>query len=360
MKRSPTQRPEASLTDTIRRVVTTHDPNGRTVLLCDDRIPLPAFPGGKAKGAVVWTTGTVPVDNIGDVQGEKRAAGLSLKGGSVLRITEFGPGFVSPMHRTLSIDYAVILSGTLELVLDGGAAVRLRPGDAVIQRGTNHAWRNPSADQPCRIMIAMIEAQPVMIAGRLLSQTPTWRLIASVLAGTFRRAFTANLATRKAQPSEATGVCRIVTGHDRSGKAVVLSEQEVGPLACPGLNVTGTALWKTERVPADNTQNNDIDNAATTVQSEMPFGSAFRIIELAPKCMLPSRGSASIDYCIFLSGEAELVLDDGSGVLLSNGDVVVLRGTSQAWRNPSLNTSCKIAVCTIEARNFHRRDPDVP
>jgi uncharacterized cupin superfamily protein len=346
MKGSPTKPPGATVTDTIRRVVTTHDPAGKTVLLSDHRIPLPSFPGGKAKGAVVWTTGTVPADNIGDVQGEKRAASMSLKGGSVLRITEFGPGFVSPMHRTLSIDYAVVLSGELELVLDGEHAVKLWPGDAVVQRGTNHAWRNPSPDRPCRIMIAMIEARPVMIAGKRLNQTPTWRMIASALAGTLQRASCYNVATGKARPPEATGVWRVVTGHDPSGKAVLLSEQEIHSVACPSLNATGTALWNTERVPADN--KND-QNAASVVESAS--GSAFRIMELTPGSMTQTRRDHSIDYCILLSGQAELILDDGNGVLLSAADAAVLRGTRQSWRNPDADTSCKIAVCTIEARN---------
>ncbi|MBV8099865.1 MAG: cupin domain-containing protein [Verrucomicrobia bacterium] len=347
MKRSSTGRPDATVTDTIRRVVTTHDPNGKTILLTDDRIPLPAFAGGKAKGAVLWTTGTVPADNIGDVQGEKRAAGMSLKGGSVLRITEFGPGFVSPMHRTLSIDYAVVLSGMLDLLLDGGEAVKLRPGDAVIQRGTSHAWHNPSADQPCRIMIAMIEAHPITIAGKRLRQTPTWRMIASVLAGTLRRASTYNVAKEKGRPLVATGIWRVLTGHDASGKAVVLSEQEIDSLPCPALNATRAVLWKTERVPADN--KND-ENPARAVGSASPYGSAFSIIELTPASLTKTRVDPSIDYCVVLSGEAELILDDGNGVLLSAGDVAVLRGTRQAWRNPSPNTSCHIAVCTIEAR----------
>jgi quercetin dioxygenase-like cupin family protein len=347
MKPSRTEQPETSVIDTVRRVVTTHDPTGKTVLLSDDRIPLPPFPGGKAKGAVVWTTGTVPADNIGDAQGEKRDAGMSLRGGSVLRITEFGPGFVSPMHRTRSIDYVLVLSGVLELVLDGGEAVKLRPGDAVIQRGTNHAWCNPSPDKPGRIMIAMIEAHPVTIAGKRLRQTPTWRMIASVLAGMFGCTSTDNVANGKARLPETKGVCRVVTAHDASGKAVVLSEQEVDPLACPGLNATGTALWNTERVPADN--GND-ENAASAIGSPMPSGSAFRIIELAPECVTPARRGSTIDYCIVLSGEAELILDDRKGVPLCPGDAAVLRGTRQAWQNPSPDTPCKIAVCTIKAR----------
>jgi quercetin dioxygenase-like cupin family protein len=348
MKRSPTEGPEVRATDTIRRVVTTHDPAGKAVLLSDDHIPLPTFPGGKAKGAVVWTTGTVPADNIGDAQGDRRAAGMSLKGGSVLRVTEFGPGFVSPMHRTLSIDYAVVLSGMLELILDGGEAVTLRPGDAVIQRGTNHAWRNSSQDQPCRIMIAMIETHPVTVAGKRLRRTPTWRMVASMLAGTLRRTSTSYHTRGKSRRSQAKGVWRIVTGHNTLGKAVVVSEQEVASSPWPCVNGTETALWRTERVPADNTQSDK--SAAIAVGFARPSGSAFRIIELAPRCATPAHRGPSIDYCMLLSGQAELVLDAEQGVMLSTGDTAVLRGTRQAWRNPSPDRSCKIAVCTIEAR----------
>lgn len=246
------------MTDTVRRVVTTHDPAGKTVLLSDDRVTLADFPGGKAKGAVLWTTGTVPADTIGDVEGDKRPAGMSVKGGSVLRITEFGPGFVSPMHRTLSIDYAVVLSGALELILDGGERVTLRPGDAAIQRGTNHAWRNPSRDQSCRIMVAMIEAHPIAIAGKRLGQTPAWRMVASVLRSALTRASKAHdaaPATGEARPSNPMEIRRIVTGHDPSGKAVVLSEQVVG-LSRESGGVSSAVLWSTGQVPADDADRN--------------------------------------------------------------------------------------------------------
>ena len=157
----------------IRRVVTAHDDAGAAIILSDRKVAMAPFPGADAKGAVVWTTGSVPADNADDVKGELRDAGASLKGGSVMRITEFGPGFVSPMHRTHSIDYAIVLSGELEMELDSGARVRLGPGDTVVQRGGAHLWRNPSFDTPCRIVVCMIEAHPVMIDGKRLEHTPT-------------------------------------------------------------------------------------------------------------------------------------------------------------------------------------------
>ncbi|HEX4182636.1 MAG TPA: cupin domain-containing protein [Caulobacteraceae bacterium] len=130
---------------------------------------------------MVWTTGSLPADNAADVKGDRRDVGASLKGGSVMRITEFGPGFVSPMHRTLSIDYAMVLSGELEMELDSGALVRLRPGDVVVQRGGAHLWRNPSLDRPCRIVICMIEAHPVTVGAKRLEQTPAWRMAADLI-----------------------------------------------------------------------------------------------------------------------------------------------------------------------------------
>jgi hypothetical protein len=78
-----------------------------------------------------------------------RSAAPLTSGGSVLRVIEFGPGFVSPTHRTESIDYIAMQPGELELELDGGSVIRLRPGAIVVQRGTNHLWRNPSQDTPC-------------------------------------------------------------------------------------------------------------------------------------------------------------------------------------------------------------------
>ncbi len=160
----------------IRRIVTTHDETGSAIILSDETIAMASFPGADMSGAVVWTTGVLPADNVTDVEGDRRDAGASLKGGSVMRVTEFGPGFVSPMHRTLSIDYAMVLSGELDMVLDSSQTVRLRPGDTLVQRGGAHFWRNPSPNTPCRIVICMIEAQPIRIGERRLVPTPTWRM----------------------------------------------------------------------------------------------------------------------------------------------------------------------------------------
>ena len=73
--------------------------------------PMPVALAGVAKFALIWTTQTVPADNNTDEQGAQREAGLTLKGGSVIRVVDFAPGARSPMHRSFSIDYGLVLAG---------------------------------------------------------------------------------------------------------------------------------------------------------------------------------------------------------------------------------------------------------
>jgi len=83
----------------------------------------------------------------------------------VIRTVYMKPGAPSPMHRSHSIDYGIIISGDLELTLDGGETVLLHAGDIVVQRGTNHLWRNPSPTEWTRIVFILIEAKPLVING---------------------------------------------------------------------------------------------------------------------------------------------------------------------------------------------------
>ena len=108
--------------------------------------------------ALVWTTAAVPADNNDEIDGRVRDAGVTINKGSVIRIVDMLPGGQSPMHRTNSIDYGIVLSGQLELELEDGVKTLLGPGDIVVQRGTNHLWRNPSDSEICRIVFILIEA----------------------------------------------------------------------------------------------------------------------------------------------------------------------------------------------------------
>ena len=154
----------------VRRIVTGHDAGGRAIFRSDEAFETTEIPSGDAAFALIWTTATVPADNNDATDGRARDAALTLHGGSVIRVVDMLPGRASPMHRTDSIDYGVVLSGEIELELDDGVKTVAGPGDIVVQRGTMHLWRNVSENTICRIVFVLTEAKPYIHDGRPLPE----------------------------------------------------------------------------------------------------------------------------------------------------------------------------------------------
>jgi mannose-6-phosphate isomerase-like protein (cupin superfamily) len=150
----------------LRRVVTGHDANGRAVVKIDEvsKNLVSSRPGSTA--CVVWTTESFPVDNTGDADEGLRKVGTTLNNGTVFRVVEFGPGVAPRVHRTDSIDYAVVISGEIDMELDD-SVVHLKAGDVLVQRGTIHNWVNRGT-QPCFIAFILIDAKPVEAGGKIL------------------------------------------------------------------------------------------------------------------------------------------------------------------------------------------------
>ncbi len=159
---------DSSLPD-VQRVVTGHDADGRAVFKSEDTTPTTMIPSGDAAFLLIWTTETVPADNNDETDGRLRDAGLTLNQGSVIRVVDMLPGKQSPMHRTNSIDYGIVLSGEIELELEDGAKRTVREGGIIIQRGTNHLWRN-TTDKPTRIAFILIEAPAYVHNGTPLEE----------------------------------------------------------------------------------------------------------------------------------------------------------------------------------------------
>jgi len=76
-----------------------------------------------------------------------RGPPLVVQNGTCCRMVDFSPGFTSVAHQTVSIDYGVVIQGTIELLLDSGEKRLISPGGMIVQRGTMHTWRNPSATE---------------------------------------------------------------------------------------------------------------------------------------------------------------------------------------------------------------------
>jgi len=127
---------------------------------------------------------------------------------------------------------------------------------------------------------------------------------------------------------------RIVTGHDASGKSVVLSDAPT-----PKTLDIGTAafheIWITDETPAaiDASEREPTDRP---VRTPPPVnGVTVRFTEMAPGAEAPMHRTETVDVGVVLEGETWLLLDDGSQTLMRAGDVVVQRGTNHAWANRS-------------------------
>jgi quercetin dioxygenase-like cupin family protein len=133
-----------------RRVVTGHDDNGVSVFTADGPVPVARTAPDGAMFYEIWGTDATPApigsDPVDTGSPDPALDALTVPpapSGTKIRINEFPPGVASPVHRTQSVDYGIVLSGEVVLVLDDAETV-LRAGDVVVQRGTSHRWENRS------------------------------------------------------------------------------------------------------------------------------------------------------------------------------------------------------------------------
>jgi len=147
----------------VRRIITGHDKNGKAVVKIDDAGLHQSSGRPHMARQLIWTTDDLPVDFSGDGEDKgpfqdkgSRDIGTTITGGSVFRVIEYSPGVTPRNHRTDSIDYAVVLSGEIDMEMDD-TVVHLKAGDVLVQRGTVHDWVN-NGTEPCVIAFVLISA----------------------------------------------------------------------------------------------------------------------------------------------------------------------------------------------------------
>jgi mannose-6-phosphate isomerase-like protein (cupin superfamily) len=169
----------------IRRVVVGLDADNKSVVMFDNRMPLQAGPPGLLS-TNLWVTNSYPIGFSFKDDTASIPVGISpLDNGTKFRVVEFAPlsadaeakmepgflmkavGPVAPakgravthplMHRTRSVDYAVVLSGEIDMMLDD-TTVHLKPGDTIVQQATNHAWVNHGTET-CRILFVLMDSR---------------------------------------------------------------------------------------------------------------------------------------------------------------------------------------------------------
>jgi quercetin dioxygenase-like cupin family protein len=141
-----------------RRIVTGQDPQGRSVVLYDGPAPnVKRRPSGLVS-TLLWATDESPADAARSDDRAAREIGIPPpERGSIFRVVDFPPGAKGEMHRTRSIDYAVVIEGEIDMLLPD-RELHLRAGDVLVQQATDHAWENRGATT-CRIAFILIDAK---------------------------------------------------------------------------------------------------------------------------------------------------------------------------------------------------------
>ena len=160
-----------------RRIVTGHDENGKSVILSDGLPPQNHPMHGRAIGADFFEMWSDPdivprLTSVPATEPNDRPFTIMPSAGHLFRVIDIYPprlgGKRTVMHRTRTLDYAVVMEGEVFLVLED-SEVLLKKSDVVVQRGTNHVWENRT-DKMARMVFFHIDAQ---FSEDLLTKLPT-------------------------------------------------------------------------------------------------------------------------------------------------------------------------------------------
>jgi quercetin dioxygenase-like cupin family protein len=149
----------------IRRVVTGHDENDVAKVLLDAPATNAKRPRAGLVSTMMWCTDGAPAripigEDIEDM-GTRILGTAPPARGTRFAVIDFPPGNHPRMHRTETVDYVIVIEGEIEMDMDD-STVKLKQGDVLIQRGTNHAWANRS-DKRARVAFVLVDAEPLGI-----------------------------------------------------------------------------------------------------------------------------------------------------------------------------------------------------
>jgi quercetin dioxygenase-like cupin family protein len=145
--------------------VTGHDASNVAKVIIDGAATNARRPPSGLVSTLMWCTDTMPCEmpvgeNVEDM-GARKLGTPPPPNGTRFAVIDFPPGCPPSMHRTETIDYVIVVSGEIDMDMDG-STVKLKAGDVVIQRGTNHAWANRGTET-ARIAVVLVDAKPLGI-----------------------------------------------------------------------------------------------------------------------------------------------------------------------------------------------------
>ena len=148
--------------------LTGHNNQGQAIVHDSYECPEKIFSQHAFTNHHLYCTKGIPVDlnDNADIKQYKEWAaeekvGITIKNGTVCRYVNLAPDHQPLAHRTQSIDFGIVMDGSVIMELDDGSSTLLQKGDLVVQRGTWHAWRNPSKTEWARMAFVLTESHPV-------------------------------------------------------------------------------------------------------------------------------------------------------------------------------------------------------
>jgi quercetin dioxygenase-like cupin family protein len=149
----------------IRRVVTGHDEANVAKVLLDEPAINAKHPQPGQVSTLMWCTdgapASIPIGEQPEDLGARILGTAPPRHGTRFTVIDFPPGNQPHMHRTETIDYVIVIEGEIEMDMDA-STVKLKAGDIMIQRGTNHAWANRSGKR-ARVAFVLVDAEPLGI-----------------------------------------------------------------------------------------------------------------------------------------------------------------------------------------------------
>ncbi len=168
---------EGSPLDTPTLHITSHNGAGKAIIHTSEKPKATLYPEHRFASTNLYVTTAMPVDLNDDIDLKQSQnvissgkLGVVQSKGTVIRYADFAPSSKGFIHRTQSLDYGIVMEGSIVLELDDGNTTLMSRGDIAIQRATMHGWHNPSGTEWARLLFVLQDCEPLVINGKSLDE----------------------------------------------------------------------------------------------------------------------------------------------------------------------------------------------
>ncbi len=161
-----------------KRFISTHDSSGKAVFnkSLPETLQRYEIPGMHYYEAYTTFEAPIKLQDEADIKAvhantpNESTISFPKPGSTILRYCDWPPGGAAPLHRHETIDFGIVIFGSIEAFIDSGERRVLGPGDLMVQRNTMHGWRNASTTEWVRVVYVIQGAEPVTVGDKTMGQ----------------------------------------------------------------------------------------------------------------------------------------------------------------------------------------------